>query len=146
MGRAKVLITPKLKELPRPTFGVMLPLLGAIMLPNFIRFRWTVMEKWSRIVFTHICTCNGDVLYPLLSFRIHNSSLEGAMELKFAPFCSSGGTLSIGITFYRSQNFQILVKYSPWFDFSKSKQKVVRKICRSKGNEKRNLMALVSVA
>ena len=27
---------------------------------------------------THICTGSGDVLYPLLSFRTHNSSLEGA--------------------------------------------------------------------
>ena len=24
-----------------------------------------------------------------MSFRTHNSSLEGAMKLKFAPFCSS---------------------------------------------------------
>ena len=35
--------------------------------------------------------------------------------------------------------------YSPWFDFSESK-KVLRKVCHLKGNEKRNLMALVSVA
>ena len=38
---------------------------------------------------THICTSSGDVLYPFPSFRTHNSSLEGAMELKFAPFYSS---------------------------------------------------------
>ena len=35
--------------------------------------------------------------------------------------------------------------YSPWFHFCETK-KVVRKVCHSKGNEKRNLMALVSVA
>ena len=35
--------------------------------------------------------------------------------------------------------------YSPWFDFSESK-KVLRKVYHHKGNEKRNLMALVSVA
>ena len=35
--------------------------------------------------------------------------------------------------------------YSPWFVFFGS-QKVLRKVCHSKGNEKKNLMALVSVA
>ena len=35
--------------------------------------------------------------------------------------------------------------YSPWFHFVRRK-KVVRKVYHSKGNEKRNLMALVSVA
>ena len=35
--------------------------------------------------------------------------------------------------------------YSPWFDFW-SPKKVRRKLCHSKGNEKRNLMAFVSVA
>ena len=47
--------------------------------------------------FTHCC----------LSTLIYNSSLEGAMELKFAPFCSSREALSIGITFWQSQDFQI---------------------------------------
>ena len=35
--------------------------------------------------------------------------------------------------------------YSPWFDFCTPK-KVLRKVYHLKGNEKRNLMALVSVA
>ena len=35
--------------------------------------------------------------------------------------------------------------YNPWFDFWERK-KVLRKVYRPKGNEKRNLMALVSVA
>ena len=35
--------------------------------------------------------------------------------------------------------------YSPWFDFRSSK-KVLREVYHPKGNEKRNLMALVSVA
>ena len=35
--------------------------------------------------------------------------------------------------------------YSPWFYFLESK-KVLRKVYHPKGNEKRNLMALVSVA
>ena len=35
--------------------------------------------------------------------------------------------------------------YSPWFDFWSSK-KVLREVYHLKGNEKRNLMALVSVA
>ena len=42
--------------------------------------------------------------------RIHNSSLEGAMELKFVLFCSSRDALSDGILFDQSQNFQILAK------------------------------------
>ena len=48
--------------------------------------------------------------------------------------------------------------YSSWFDFFESKsckqhglnfsspKKVLRKVCHCKGNEKRNLMAFVSVA
>ena len=35
--------------------------------------------------------------------------------------------------------------YSPWFDFRNPK-KVLRKVYHPEGNEKRNLMALVSVA
>ena len=35
--------------------------------------------------------------------------------------------------------------YSPWFFFG-SPEKVLRKVCHPKGNEKRNLIALVSVA
>ena len=35
--------------------------------------------------------------------------------------------------------------YSPWFDF-RSPKKVLSKVCHSKGNEKRSLMALVLVA
>ena len=35
---AKMLITTKLKELPSPQFGCMLPLLGTIILLNLIRF------------------------------------------------------------------------------------------------------------
>ena len=86
------------------------PLLGSITTPNFMQIRSTVMEKWSRKCFTHICTCSGDVLYPLLSFRTHNSSLEGAIELKFVPFCSSLDALSDGNLVCRSQHFQILAK------------------------------------
>ena len=32
-----------------------------------------------------------------MSFRTNNSSLEGATEFKFAPSCSSFGTLSDGL-------------------------------------------------
>ena len=71
------------------------------------------------------------------------------MELKFALFCSSRDALSDGIIFCRSQIFQILAK-KPWtithgFVFG-SPGKVLRKVCHLKVNEKRNLMALVSVA
>ena len=69
-----------------------------------------ITGEWTSMQMVHICTCSGDVLYPLLSFRTRNSALEGAMELKFAPFCSSGDALSVGITFCQSQNFQILAK------------------------------------
>ena len=40
----------------------------------------------------------------------HNSSLEGAMKLKFVLFYSSRDALSYGILFDKSQNFQILAK------------------------------------
>ena len=35
----------------------------------------------------------------------HNSSLEGAMELKFAPFCSSSDALSDEIIIWHNRNF-----------------------------------------
>ena len=63
MGPSKMLITSKLKESPRPNFGLMLPLLGAIILPSLIRFRSAVMEKQNQIVLILICTCSGDDLY-----------------------------------------------------------------------------------
>ena len=44
-GNAKMLVTPQLKELPRPKLGFVLPLSGAITIPIFIRFRQTAMEK-----------------------------------------------------------------------------------------------------
>ena len=50
--------------------------------------------------------------------------------------------------FCHSQNFIIRPKtmdYNPWFDFG-SPEKVLRKVYYLKGNEKRNLMVLVSVA
>ena len=45
-----------------------------------------------------------------VSLHIHNSSLEGATELKFAPFCSSWGALSDGIVVYQIRFDQILAK------------------------------------
>ena len=66
------------------------------------------------------------------------------MKLKFVPFCSSLGTLSDGILFRQSQNFPFSAKvHGVIFE---SPKKVVRKVCHSKGNEKRNLLALVSGA
>ena len=46
--------------------------------------------------------------------------------------------------FWPKSKFQIL-DYSPWLYFRESK-KVLRKVCHSIVNEKRNLMALVSAA
>ena len=59
-----------------------------------------------------------------ISIRTHNSSLEGAMKLNFWPKT---------------------MDYSPWFIFGGPK-KVCRNVYHLKGNKKRNLMALVSVA
>ena len=41
--------------------------------------------------------------------------------------------------------WQKTMDYNPWFDFG-SPKKVVRKVYHPKGNEKRNLMVLVSAA
>ena len=41
---AKLLTAPKLQELLRPKFRFKLQLLGAITIPNVIRFRWTVVQ------------------------------------------------------------------------------------------------------
>ena len=45
-----------------------------------------------------------------ISFYTHSSSLEGAKELKFVPFCSSRDAFSDGIIFCPNQNFQILAE------------------------------------
>ena len=60
----------------------------------------------------------------------YNSSLEDAVKLKFAPFCSSSETLSNEIIFLPKSNFSFLAKtldYSPWFGLWESE----------KGSEKR---------
>ena len=51
------------------------------------------------------------------TLNAHNSSLEGATKLKFAPFCSPCDALSNGILFSKlfldSKNQTM--DYSPWF-------------------------------
>ena len=37
----------------------------------------------------YTCTCTRALVHYTIIVRTHNSSLEGAMDLKFAPFCSS---------------------------------------------------------
>ena len=46
-----------------------------------------------------------------------NSSLEGAMKLKLAPFCSSWDALSDGILFSKLflDSEKKTMGYSPWF-------------------------------
>ena len=60
---------------------------------NYTKFHTNPLDGCGDMEFenvlTHICTCSGGDLYPLLSFSTHNSSLEGATELKLASFCSS---------------------------------------------------------
>ena len=72
------------------------------------------------------------------------------MQLKFVPFCSSKDALSDGILFCQSQHFHILAKnhglYVAHGLILASPKTVWRKVCHPKTNEKRNLMALVSVA
>ena len=43
--------------------------------------------------------------FDQISFHIHNSSLEGARKLKFAPFCSSEDAVSDGILFFNRVKF-----------------------------------------
>ena len=45
-----------------------------------------------------------------ISFHTHNSSLERAMKLKFAPFCSPRDALSDDNIVCRNQNFQFLAE------------------------------------
>ena len=110
---AKIFTTAKLKELLRPKSRVGLPLYSALKTPSLIRFRWTVVEKWSRNASTLNSTCKCDDLYltfTIAYFHSHNSSMEGAMKLKLEPFCSSCDALSDGIIFRESQNFQFQAK------------------------------------
>ena len=70
------------------------------------------------------------------------------MELKFVPFCSSRDALSDGIIFLPKSKFSDFGQ-KPWTThgfFSGSPKTVLRKVYHLTGNEKRNLMALVSVA
>ena len=104
------------------------------------------------MTFVHASTCTSvcDDLYHMresdVCAFIYNSSLEGAMKLKFAPFCSSRDALSDGILFLPKSVFG----KKPWtithgFVFQ-SPEKVLRKAYHLNGYEKRNLMALVSAA
>ena len=81
-----------------------------------------VTEKWSLNISTHIRTCSGDDLYPSPSFRTHNSSMEGAMELKFA---SLEMLFPLESLFGKVKIFRFGPKtmdYSPWFDFGRQKK------------------------
>ena len=40
----------------------------------------------------------------ITNWNAHNSSLEGAMKLKFAPFCSSSNALSNGMIFSKRRD------------------------------------------
>ena len=55
-------------------------------------------------------------------FATHSSSMEGAMRLKFAPFCSSCDALSffakVKIFIFRPKTMD----YNPWFDFWESEK------------------------
>ena len=48
--------------------------------------------------------------FDQISFRTHNSSLEGATELKCGPFCSSFHALAGDMAFGQNRNFQILAE------------------------------------
>ena len=73
----------------------------------------------QRCVYCHM-QCSSTCTYSRLttftihlqyrSLHTHNSSLEGAMELKFVPFCSSCDALLPGIIIWQSQNFQNLAE------------------------------------
>ena len=63
---------------------------------DFGRKPWTIVRRFDRN--------RGHCLQSIYS------SLEGAMKLKFSPFCSSCDALSHGILVCRSQNFQILAE------------------------------------
>ena len=70
------------------------------------------------------------------------------MKLKFAPFCSSRDALPM-ISFKAKVKIFIFwpktMDYNPWFDIW-SPKKLLRKVCHTKLNKVKNLLALVSVA
>ena len=76
-----------------PRFRLTLTMSGAIIALSLMCFCWTVIEKKRlKIVVLSYATCLCDDLYHTHAsepFNAYNSSLEGATELKFAPFCSS---------------------------------------------------------
>ena len=66
-------------------------------------------DGWVNSVLVHCCFVS--FLYSAnISLRTHNSSLEGATKLKFAPFCSSRDALSDDMLFCLIPKFQILAE------------------------------------
>ena len=65
--------------------------------------------------------------------------------LKFAPFCSPCDALLPGIVVFLPKSKFSDFGQKPWFDFGRPK-KVARKVWHSIENEKRKLIAFVSVA
>ena len=59
----------------------------------FGRKPWTIVRRFDQI-----------------SFRLHNSLLEGATELKFAAFCSSFHALSDNMLSDQNRNCQFLAE------------------------------------
>ena len=77
---SKTLTTSKLKELQGPKVRLKLPLLGAPIPPNFMRFRCTVMEKCRRNISQH--TCMHDDLYHPCTFAWGQSQTLTTPNLK----------------------------------------------------------------
>ena len=73
------------------------PFLPKSKFSDFGQKPWTIIRRFGR-----------NRGHSLWSFY---SKMEGAMKLKFVPFCSSRDALSDGILFCQSQNFQILAKH-----------------------------------
>ena len=60
---SKTLTTPKREELQGPKVRLKLPLLGATIPPNFMRFRCTVMEKCRHNISQYTCMLD-DLYHP----------------------------------------------------------------------------------
>ena len=66
----------------------------------FGRNPWTIVRRFDQI-----------------SLHTHNSSMEGAMKLKLASFCSTWDALSDGIIDFRNRSFNFWPKS---LDYSKA--------------------------
>ena len=107
---SKTLTMSKLKELQGPKVTLKLPLLGAPILPNLMRFRCTVMEKCRQYIFQHTLACVTTFTTPV---HLHGDKVKHVLRQIKRSY--RGLNLDASSYYWLLQPHQILLCSAAWF-------------------------------